>query len=62
MRRLLIALSATFSLGNGFTFVERKNCKLQWAVSCRPRHYWKHDKNPGDVSKDGVIGVWHVVR
>lgn len=47
---------------NGFTKVKRKDGKLQWAINGMPLYYWKNDKNFGDTTGDGVLGVWHVVK
>lgn len=27
-----------------------------------PLYYWVKDKKPGDVTGDGVNGVWHVAK
>jgi len=44
------------------TLVKRKDGAMQWAHDGMPLYYWQGDKKPGDVSGDGVGGVWHVVK
>lgn len=43
-----------------FTVVERKDGAMQWAHEGMPLYLWEKDKKPGDVTGDGVGGVWHV--
>ena len=42
--------------------VERKGGGRQWAYDGRPLYLWQNDKKPGDVTGDGVGGVWHVAK
>ena len=35
--------------------------KKMWARDGWPLYYWRMDVAPGDVSGDGVGGVWHVI-
>jgi predicted lipoprotein with Yx(FWY)xxD motif len=35
--------------------------KKMWAYNGWPLYYWVNDAAPGDVTGDGVGGVWHVV-
>jgi predicted lipoprotein with Yx(FWY)xxD motif len=35
---------------------------MQWAYNGRPLYLWQKDKKPGDVTGDGVGGVWHVAK
>lgn len=43
-----------------FTVVDRKDGTKMWAYKTLPLYFWKNDKKPGDVSGDGVGGVWHL--
>ena len=45
-----------------FAVIKRKSGKLQWAHNGQPLYTWIKDKKPGDVTGDGVKGVWHVAR
>jgi len=33
--------------------------KKMWAYEGKPLYLWVNDKKPGDVTGDGVGGVWH---
>ena len=43
-----------------YTLVERKDGSKQWAYDGKPLYLWKNDGKPGDMTGDGVNGVWHV--
>jgi predicted lipoprotein with Yx(FWY)xxD motif len=43
-----------------FTLIERRDGSKQWAHDGRPLYRWQNDKKPGDLSGDGVGGVWHL--
>lgn len=43
-----------------YTIVTRDDGSKQWAVNGKPLYYWKNDKQPGDMTGDGVAGKWHV--
>lgn len=45
-----------------FTLVARKDGAKQWAHEGKPLYLWQNDKKPGDVTGDGVGGVWHVAK
>lgn len=45
-----------------FTLVERKDGSKQWAHEGMPLYLWQNDKKPGDMTGDGVGGVWHVAK
>ena len=45
-----------------YTQIERKGGSKQWAYDGRPLYLWQNDKKPGDVTGDGVGGVWHVAK
>ena len=48
--------------GDEFSLVARKDGTKQWAYEEKPLYLWQGDKKPGDVSGDGVSGVWHVAK
>lgn len=43
-----------------FTVVDRKDGTKMWAYKSLPLYFWKNDKKPGDITGDGVGGVWHL--
>jgi len=45
-----------------WTLVKRKNGAMQWAYKDAPLYLWAGDKKAGDVSGDGVGGVWDLAR
>ncbi len=44
------------------SLVTRKDGSQQWAFKGMPLYLWQGDKKPGDVSGDGVGGVWHLAK
>ncbi len=52
--------AAGASADGEFTLVERKDGSMQWAYKGNPLYLWQNDKQPGDVTGDGVGGVWHI--
>lgn len=44
------------------TLAKRRDGALQWAHEGMPLYLWQNDKKPGDVTGDGVGGVWHVAK
>lgn len=45
-----------------FSLVTRKDGTQQWAFKGMPLYLWQGDKKPGDISGDGVGGVWHLAK
>ena len=45
-----------------FTIVTRKDGSMQWAKDGMPLYYWVKDMKSGDVTGDGVKGVWDAAR
>ena len=43
-----------------FTVVDRTDGTKMWAYKAMPLYFWKDDKAPGDITGDGVGGVWHL--
>lgn len=44
------------------TIIERRDGTLQWALAGQPLYFWAGDAERGDVTGDGVGGVWDAVR
>ncbi len=44
------------------SIITRGDGSKQWAYDKMPLYGWFKDKKPGDVTGDGVRGVWHVVH
>jgi predicted lipoprotein with Yx(FWY)xxD motif len=55
----LMADAATAAEGD-FTVVTRDDGSTMWAYKGWPLYYWYEDVAPGDISGDGVGGVWHL--
>jgi predicted lipoprotein with Yx(FWY)xxD motif len=45
-----------------FTVIKRDDKSTQWAHKNMPLYTWIKDKKAGDVTGDGVKGVWHLAR
>ena len=54
-----LAADASAKADVPFSLVTRKDGSRQWAHEGRPLYLWQADKKPGDVTGDGVGGVWH---
>lgn len=54
--------SADDAPGGAFTLVGRDDGGRQWAVKGKPLYHWAKDQKPGDMSGDGVNGLWHVAK
>ncbi|MGB8621181.1 MAG: hypothetical protein WCD16_00045 [Paracoccaceae bacterium] len=57
----LVAPSGASAEGD-FGLTERKDGTMQWTYSGKPLYLWKNDVKPGDVTGDGVGGVWHAAQ
>lgn len=53
---------AGMDLPAGYSLVERKDGQHQVAYKGKPLYLWFKDKKPGDMTGDGVKGVWHTAR
>ncbi len=49
-------------MGKGWTLVKRKDGSMQWAYEGHPTYYFSGDKKKGDMTGNGMNGVWHTVR
>ncbi|WP_332688615.1 COG4315 family predicted lipoprotein [Devosia sp.] len=55
----LMADAAAMAEGE-FSVVDRTDGTKMWAYKSMPLYYWMDDKAPGDITGDGVGGVWHL--
>jgi len=44
------------------TIITRADGGMQWAWKGKPLYLWIKDAKPGDMTGDGVKGVWHVAK
>ncbi len=49
-------------LDDGYMLVTRKDGTSQIAYHGKPLYTWFKDSKPGDMTGDGIKGVWHVAR
>ncbi len=45
-----------------FSLVSRKDGSQQWAFKGMPLYHWQGDKKPGDITGDGMGGLWHLAK
>lgn len=45
-----------------WTIITRADGSSQWALNDQPLYYWVGDQTPGDMTGDGVGGVWDLAR
>ena len=45
-----------------YSIVTRDDGKRQWAYRGKPLYYFSRDEKPGDMTGDGLLGVWHVAK
>jgi len=45
-----------------FTLITRSDGTMQWAYDMQPLYTYIQDSSQGDVTGDGVNGVWHLAR
>jgi len=57
----LMAADADAASGD-YSLITRDDGKKQWALKGKPLYYWAKDTKPGDMTGDGVLGAWHVVK
>ncbi len=53
---------AGMSLPKGYSLIARKDGTQQVAYKGQPLYLWVKDQKPGDMTGDGVKGVWHTAR
>ncbi len=45
-----------------YSIIKRKDGTLQWAYQNAPLYTWFKDSKPGDMTGNGMGGVWYVVN
>jgi len=45
-----------------WSLVKRDDGSMQWAYGGKPLYTFINDKQPGEVTGDGKMGVWHVAK
>ncbi|MBL4928855.1 COG4315 family predicted lipoprotein [Fuscibacter oryzae] len=45
-----------------YGLTERTDGTMQWTYDGMPLYLWVKDTKPGDMTGDGVKGVWHVAK
>jgi predicted lipoprotein with Yx(FWY)xxD motif len=54
--------SASAKPSGSLGIIKRKDGSRQWALNGKPLYFWAGDSARGDVTGDGVGGVWDAVR
>lgn len=49
-------------LSGDFSLFQRNDGSMQWAYKTKPLYTWVNDQKPGDITGDGVGGVWKAAR
>ncbi|MCO6383965.1 hypothetical protein [Oceanicola sp. 502str15] len=57
-----LVVDAGMALPEGYALSERKDGAVQVTWNGEPLYFWAGDSEPGDMTGDGVGGVWHVAR
>lgn len=57
----LMAAAGDMASGD-YSVVTRDDGSKQWAQKGKPLYYWIKDQKPGDMTGDGVGGVWKVAK
>jgi predicted lipoprotein with Yx(FWY)xxD motif len=57
----LMAADADTASGD-YSIVTRDDGKKQWALKGKPLYHWIKDTKAGDMTGEGVMGAWHVVK
>lgn len=57
-----LAAAATDKAMGSWTIVTRDDGARQWAYKQKPLYTWTKDSKAGDVTGDGVNGLWHVAQ
>lgn len=47
---------------DNFGIIVRADGGRQWAYKGQALYTWVKDKTPGDITGDGVKGVWHIAK
>ncbi len=57
-----LTVEAGTELPEGFSLITRSDGAMQIAYEGQPLYGWASDTQPGDMTGDGVNGVWHTAR
>lgn len=57
----LLAADGAEPVGD-WTIIDRTDNTKMWAYHGQPLYLWIKDTKPGDVTGDGVGGVWHLAK
>lgn len=57
-----LAAAKTDKADGDYRPLARRDGTMQWSHDGKPLYHWQMDKKPGDVTGDGVGGVWHVAK
>lgn len=57
-----LAASADAAAAGDFGIVERTDGTKQWAYKGMPLYLWVKDGAAGDITGDGINGVWHIAK
>lgn len=49
-------------LGQNYTLIKREDGSMQAAFRGKPLYLYAGDKRPGDITGDGVDGMWRLAR
>ena len=45
-----------------YGLIDRTDGSKQWTYDGKPLYLWVKDQKPGDMTGDGVKGVWHTAK
>jgi len=57
-----VIVDGAMMLARGYSAIPRKDGTEQLAYKGQPLYLWFKDEKPGDMTGDGVKGVWHIAR
>ena len=57
-----LAASAADSSSGDYSVITRDDGSKQWAQKGKPLYFWAKDQKPGDITGDGVNGVWKIAK
>ncbi len=57
-----LTAAAGTDLPRNYSLIQRDDGTMQVAYKGQPLYLWIKDKQPGDMTGDGVKGVWHTAR
>jgi predicted lipoprotein with Yx(FWY)xxD motif len=57
-----LAAAKTDQADGDYRPLARRDGTMQWSHDGKPLYHWQMDKKPGDVTGDGIGGVWHVAK